>query len=385
MLAKKASILIIDDNSSFVLPLLRSLSVQRNLRIHLLLSSPKKPDYYRYSRYLEKIYNVRLNEKNFADEVKSLALEIPVDFIIPTREWISKLLWKNRYILEDITRIHPVSDITTIETVNDKRKLYTWLEANCFPSSQYVLLNDRNSKNSITDRLSFPVLLKPAFGLGGEGIKMVTTAEQLNSLLASDHLFDNEYLIQKYINGYDIGVNIFSINGEILCHTIQKALFTEQLTYSRGTEFVVNQELLELVSSIVRKLGYSGVANMDFRYDYENAKYVLLDFNARYWSTLEGSMFMGVNFPLIVMAYSLREPMNFTGYTTGTYYCTKAAVKTSLRNMFFKDKMPIKIQHTRLALIARDPLPELIRSWEVLMDYIKLKYKILNKSHGRGV
>ncbi len=383
LFAEKTSILIIDDNSSFVLPILRSLSVQKNIRIYILLSSHKKPKHYRFSRYLKKIYTARLNEENFADEVKALALRISADFIIPTREWISKLLWKNRSVLEEVARVHPVSDITTIETVNDKRKLNTWLETHNFPSSQNVVLNAGNSNNGIPDYLSFPVLVKPALGLGGEGIKLVTTAEQLNLILTSNHFTEKEYFIQKYINGYDIGVNIFSINGEILCHTIQKALFSGQLTYSRGTEFVKNQELLELVSSIVRKLRYSGVANMDFRYDSENGKFVLLDFNARYWSTLEGSMFMGVNFPLLATAYSQGKQINFNGYATGTYYCTKAAIKTFFRNIFLKNKMPIKIRHTKLALIARDPLPELIHSWEVSMDFIKMKTKFPDKSHSR--
>ncbi|NMC38424.1 MAG: ATP-grasp domain-containing protein, partial [Bacteroidales bacterium] len=336
---EKISLLVIDDNSSFVLPLLRSFSDHRNITIYLLVSSHKKPNYCRYSRYLKKIYTVSLTEENFVDEVKALVLKISADFIIPTREWISKLLWKNRSALEDVVRVHPVSDITTIETVNDKRKLNTWLESHNFPSSRSIFLNDRNCINSVPFCLSFPVLLKPALGLGGEGIRIAETAEQLKMILASGQLSEKEYFIQEYIKGYDIGVNIFSIDGKILCHTIQKAIFSGQLTYSRGTEFVKNQELFELASSIVEKLGYSGVANMDFRYDSMNCKYVLLDFNARYWSTLAGSMFMGVNFPLLVTEYSLGKKINYTGYTTGTFYCTKAAIKTLFRNILHKNKI----------------------------------------------
>ena len=372
---EKLSVLIIDDNSSFVLSLIRSFSDHKNISIYVLVSSHKKPNYYRYSRYLKQIFPMQLTEKNFVDVVTTVALKISADFIIPTREWISKLLWKNKAALEAVVRVHPVSDITTIETVNDKRKLNNWLETNNFPSSRSVLLNDKDSINSVSGSLSFPVLLKPALGLGGEGIRIIETKEQLNLILTSDHLSENDYFIQEYINGYDIGVNIFSINGEILFHTIQKAIFSGQLTYSRGTEFVKNQELFELASSIVEKLRYTGVANMDFRYDSKNCKFVLLDFNARYWSTLEGSMFMGVNFPLLVTAYSLGKQINFSDSATGTYYCTKAALQTHFRNFFLKNKMPIKFRHTRLALIARDPLPEFIRSWEVLMDFVKMKTK----------
>ncbi len=380
MFDERFSILIIDDNSSFVLSLLRSFSDFKNTQIYVLLSSNKKPGYFRYSKYLKKIYPIQITEDNFSNTIKDVVEKTSADFIIPTREWISKLLWKNRSVLEQFVKIHPVSDADIIETVNDKRKLNNWLKTNNFPSSNIVLFNNGNTTDSFINKLSFPVLLKPAINLGGIGIKLINSSEQLTSVITAKAVHEKDYFLQEYINGYDIGVNIFSINGKILCHTIQKALFNGQLTYSRATEFVRNPDLYDLVSSIIEKLKYTGVANLDFRYDILKNKYVLLDFNARYWSTLEGSRFMGINFPALVTTYSLGHQINSSGYSTGTYYCTKAALKTLIKNFFTKNKLPINLRHTKLAVIAKDPLPEIIHSGEVFKDFIKIKTERIRQS-----
>jgi D-aspartate ligase len=284
--SERVNILIIDDNSSFVLSLLRSFSGYANIKVDILLLSDKPPNYFRYSRNLRKIYHHQLTEVNFEAIVLDVISKSSANFLLPTREWISKLIYQHKSSLEKIVRIHPVSDINTIETVNDKLRLNCWLEKNEFPFSITIKLTGRQEIGKLSESLSYPVLLKPVIGLGGQGIKLINNEDNLKAYIAEDKGYKTGFFLQEYIDGYDIGINIFSINGRILIYTIQRGLFSGGLTYSRGTEFIRNPGLFELTSAIISKLNYSGVANLDFRFDSIKGKFVLIDFNARYWSTL---------------------------------------------------------------------------------------------------
>lgn len=375
MFTQETTILIVDDNSAFVLSILRSFSGYRNVNLDVLVSSSRKPYSFRKSRYIRKIYHKQLTDENFEKTVKDAAVSSSANFIIPTREWISKLLYKYRTSIETMAKIHPVSDVQTIETVNDKWNLNKWLEDNHFPYARVMKFSNGTPIANANDLFTFPVLLKPSLSQGGIGIKQIDSVETLKSTLLESEALRNGYFLQEYINGYDIGINVFSIKGKILCHTIQKGLFTGNFSFSRGTQYVRDQELFDLTSDIVGKLNYTGVANLDFRFDARKETYILIDFNARYWSTLDGSRFMGVNFPVLVTAYSLGIPCSFPEYATGTYYCANAAIKTLVRNLYASKKYPIKLRHTKLVIILKDPVPEIVNAAESLIEYLKKKFK----------
>lgn len=371
MFKEQIRILFIDDNSSFILPLLRCFAGQPNVQSDVLITTGEKPKHFRHSRYLRKVYSEQVAEENFLIVVKETIGKSSADLIIPTREWISKLLYKNKTELEKIVKIQPVSDVKTIETVNDKWKLNQWLEENYFPSAKVLEFSKETEMNEVSALLSVPVLLKPSVSLGGKGIKLISSKEDLIAAFKEKEGCTEECFFQEYIDGYDIGINIFAVEGRILCHTIQKGLFQGQLTYSRGTEFVKNLKLYYLTTNIIGRLKYSGVANLDFRFDTKKEEFVLIDFNARYWSTLEGSKHMGVNFPVLVAAYSMGLKVNFPDYSTGTYYCTTAAIKTLMKNLFSEKKYPINLLHTKITSILKDPVPEIVLGWEEISARFK--------------
>jgi predicted ATP-grasp superfamily ATP-dependent carboligase len=369
---KPANILIIDDNSPFVLSILRSYSDCPKFQLDVLVGSLQKPNYFKYSRYLRNVYKeLPFTEENFGRTLKEYIGKSSADLIIPTREWISKLVDRHREELQKIVRIHPVSDLNTIETLNDKWKLNNWLETNNFPCSLARQFTLNPEDDYMLGLFSFPILLKPSISQGGVGIKLIRSKENLKSTIIENETFGKNYIIQEYITGYDIGINIFSINGKILCHTIQRGLFSGQFSFSRGTEFVKNPELFDLTSAIVSRLKYTGVANLDFRYDINKGTYILIDFNARYWSTLDGSKFMGVNFPVLVTEYSLGRQPSYPDYSTGTYYCANEAISTFIRNLFSRTKYPINLLHTKLSVILKDPVPEVVQSGDQIINKFK--------------
>ena len=347
-------ILIVDDNSPFVLPLLRSFSGLANFRVDVLLSSDRKPNHFRYSRYLDRLERTgRLTDENVVPVIHRTVSKFKSELLIPTREWLSVLFYHHKPELERMVGLHPLPEASVLEITGNKWNLNEWLKENGFPFAV-------NSKTGKGWEGAYPVLLKPVFGIGGKGIKVINHPEELEQVTGNPDASGEDYFLQELINGQDIDVSFFAVDGKMIYHTIQKGLISGRMVYSKGIEFVRNGELLNLVSQIVAALNYTGIAHLDFRYSPEKKAYFLVDFNARYWSSVQGSRAMGVNFPLLVTAWTLSKEMEPVDYRTGHYYFSTTAVKTIFRNLFAAKRYPVKLKETQLHYICNDPLPELM-------------------------
>jgi predicted ATP-grasp superfamily ATP-dependent carboligase len=358
-------ILIIDDNSPFVLPLLRSFSSHHQFSLDALILTSEKPQTYSYSRYLGKLYIASKPEsgdhfKVIRDHIKRLQ----PDMIIPTREWISKLLSQHRTLLEKLTKLHPQPEVSTLEITSDKRNLNGWLKDQGYPYA-------RNSELTKFWNGDYPVLLKPVVGIGGEGIRVFNNGPDLEKAVQPINGNQKEFILQEYIDGYDIDISFFAVNGEILYHTVQSGLISKHMEYSKGIEFIKNQDFYDLAQSIVKTLNYTGIAHLDFRYSSQRKEYVLIDFNARYWSSLQGSRAMGVNFPYLVAQYVMNNQLEKVEYRTGHYYFATTAAMIKVRNLISKRKMPVKFRDTQLHYLYKDPLPELMFIIRKFFDIFK--------------
>ena len=356
------NILIVDDNNApFILPLIRSFSGHSNINLDVVVFSEEKPHLFRYSKYIRKVYHIKSRIQDcFEEEIRNILTQSPAQFMIPTREWISQLVSKHNHWLSKMVTVHPVSDWEILEQVTDKWKLNQWLKVNQFPFSRALLIAEGLSGNPDLIDIPYPFLIKPRTGAGGIGIKLIKDPEEFQRVSRLLEKPRQDYILQEYIEGFDIDVSVFARDGKILCHTIQRGISNGSFTFPRGIEFVRHPELLSLVNQIIRKVQYSGVAHLDFRYDATRKTFILVDFNARYWNSLQGSRIMGVNFPLLAAAYSLDIPVTFPDYKTGFYYYGTAAITQVIKNLTTGNRKPVRFKNSQLHSIAMDPLPELL-------------------------
>ena len=352
--SRSIRILVIDDNSPFVLPLLRSFSGHKNIHLDLLLSSSNTALHFRYSKFLGNIHQVEnLDDGNLETIISDAVRRFDSDLLIPTREWISVFLYEHKDELGKFVKLHPLPDSAVIKVTGDKWNLNQWLKAKGYP---YALCSENLNDWSG----SFPVLIKPVFGIGGKGIRKVDKREDLLKLLNKESSYGKDFILQEFIEGFDIDISFFAVDGKIIYHTIQRGLISESMVYSKGIEFVKNEDLLKLVSSMISKLNFTGIAHLDFRYSIREEAYILIDFNSRYWSSVQGSRAMGINFPYLVLEWTLTKKVTQLDYRTGNYYFSTTAIKTIFRNLFSGSKYTVKLKDTQLSYIYMDPLPELM-------------------------
>ena len=112
-------------------------------------------------------------------------------------------------------------------------------------------------------------------------------------------------------------------------------------------------QVLAVAQRLVAELGWSGIANIDFRVDEAGQPHVL-EINGRYWATLLGSTLAGVNFPDLVCRRALGEEVDRPPVAAGTFMQARRWLAELSRGRW-------RSGWTSLSLLLTDPLPELCR------------------------
>jgi predicted ATP-grasp superfamily ATP-dependent carboligase len=163
----------------------------------------------------------------------------------------------------------------------------------------------------VHDRLSvleFPVLAKPPLSSGGIGIRRFESLDGLAAFL-SEQPRDERWVVQTLIEGRDLGVSVLCREGRILAATVQHPIKASPKPFQPpiGIEFRDDSSAMDVAERLMRELGWSGVANIDMRFDARRKIPLVLELNGRYWYSLLGSLNAGVNFPLLACEMSLDE------------------------------------------------------------------------------
>ena len=185
------------------------------------------------------------------------------------------------------------------------------------------------------------------------------------------------------INGYNIDCSVLCQNGNILAYTIQKGINQDSLDfkYSAHIDFVHHEPTFALVKDIIHKLNWSGVAHLDLRYDEENNQIKIIEINPRYWGTVMGSLYAGVNFPYlhclaglnISVAKETFQPIRFMMVTHETII---RVLRLGIRQINRKSKF---YDYSNLKEIIKDPLTFIFIVSTTTFSKIKSFFTILKK------
>lgn len=152
----------------------------------------------------------------------------------------------------------------------------------------------------IQDRetLPYPVLTKPCSGVGGRGIDKAETREELDAMLPEAGEDDDRLLVQQCVAGEDYCVTGLFDDGVLKASAAYRNLVQFPAKTGAGAlrETVDVSPFLATVETLFRELKWSGVAEIDFRWDGE-AEPWLIEVNPRFWAGLFHSVETGADFP----------------------------------------------------------------------------------------
>ncbi len=285
------------------------------------------------------------------------------DVLMPVMEPAVEFVAAHQAAIMPWAAIAPNPDLQTFKLVNNKWLLARFLEEHGLPCPPTVRYSPDAAFYERLATLSFPVLLKPATARGGRDIRRFDTLPQLRAFCEARGPFSEPFIVQSFIEGYDIDCSVICQDGRILAYTQQKGLVANKSPFgpSQGIELVHSRPLLEVMERVMAALGWSGVAHVDLRYSAADGEIKVIEVNPRYWNTMIGSQVAGVNFPYLAALAALGESFPRPEYADLRYVPVSVAFGQALRGLQGKDHLSFTLDETNARYLFGDPLPSLMR------------------------
>ena len=351
--------LIPDGDESRALKVVQSLAITGKTKVFIVLT---KDRIVKYSRFCLPFYipnNAGNDEINVC--MKDVLKRYPIDAILPIGEEGIRYIHSNDWLRK--WNIAPLPEMHTLNSVSNKWSLNNLLRDLGLDSPHSIIITNKGDVDKIAEIKNYPVLIKPTQSEGGIGIVFVENRESLHKQIAKELIYggNSEYIVQEYIEGSIMSISLLCNYGKILAFEIHQPIDKafKELTFSRMIEFITDSSLLEYCQELISRIKWSGVANMDFIKEKAGGKLFLLDFNPRFWGTLIGSTWAGVNFPYLACLSAMGISYPLPKYKNIKYYGLE---KGQMLPFLFsnKENKVDSIRNSSIYMFLLDPLPKIM-------------------------
>lgn len=282
----------------------------------------------RYATHSVAVASLR-DERETVDNVLNIGhrLNLRGWVLYPTRDETVAAFARYRPMLTEWFRV-PTAGWDTIQWVWDKRNTYRLAKELGIPTPQTWYPRDLDELEQI--RADFPLALKPAikehfiYATKAKGWRANNRAE-LRELFqrAAALVGAGEIMIQDLIPGdgrQQFAYCAFFKRGCSLGNMVVRRKRQHPPEFGRASTFVETIELplLEQLSErFLRAIDYYGLVELEYKLDPRNGEYKLLDVNARTWGYHTLGPGAGVDFPYMLFADQVGEPVKVSRARAG--------------------------------------------------------------------
>lgn len=373
------SVLIPDGETWDTVKVLRCLHHVSGIRVHVL-AKIRLPGA-RLSRYCSSCHcHTSENDDDWVRAIRSIVRSLRIDVVLPVTEKGVEFVARNRTVISEFVAIPPLADFDLIMMAQDKWSFYHFATQNGFPVPASVLIGKAGEASVASldhDSVEYPALLKPTLLDGGFGIVKIKEPSDLAYTWNNRNTIKGyQYILQSYIPGVVFCLGLYSQGGQIISYTLWKTLLksSKRLYFSaRAMEYVNNEEIIELAERLISTMKWDGIANIDFLVDSQDGSVKILDFNPRFGQSLLGSLVAGVNFPLLACLGAIGVEYPNMQQQDAIIYAHPATQSKMLISQFIGRCQPVKIRwrHGSLQFTVRDPLPELVDTFQRIVKQFR--------------
>ncbi len=262
------------------------------------------------------------DEATLIDDLLRIGRERGLDgwVLYPTRDETVAAISRHRARLSEQFRV-PTPEWETIRWAWDKRNTYELAAAAGVPAPRTWQPHSLDDLDQI--EAAPPFAIKPAikehfFYATKAKAWRADSPEELRELVgrALEIVGAGEVLVQELIPGDGRQQYSFCAlceDGEPLATMVARRLRQHPPEFGRASTYVETiaaPELEELAQRVLARIGFSGLAELEFKRDPRNGELKLLDFNARTWGyhTIAGEA--GVDFPYLLYRRQIDQPVS---------------------------------------------------------------------------
>lgn len=239
----------------------------------------------------------RISSENYIDSILEICFEKNVNGILSLIDPELSLISKNieKFDSQNIKVL--CSSYEVNELCFDKYNFYKRLTELNIPTVKTFIDVEECLKNIRTNKITFPVFVKPKNGSASIDIGQIDTEEELVKKLFNH---DNEYIIQEFIPGKEYGADIYVdyVSGEVIDIFIK-----EKIKMRAGeTDKSISVEipiLKKMLKEFVIEVGLTGQIDVDI---FErNGDYLISEVNPRFGGGYLHAHETGCNFPKLII------------------------------------------------------------------------------------
>jgi gamma-glutamyl-gamma-aminobutyrate hydrolase PuuD/predicted ATP-grasp superfamily ATP-dependent carboligase len=271
-----------------------------------------------FSRHVQETFTVApwdTEPEKFLQDLEAAVLEYaPNDgrpyVLMPVFREID-LIAKNRKRFEPAIKL-AAPPISSIERVTPKNHLVSLANEHGLDIPETWMPESFDALRTITPKLSYPVIVKPADGAGGRGVSCVVTPKEVESA-AADLGFEPPPLIQECIEGDDYCVAVLARAGELKAIMAYRNVTTFPRETGAGAvrETVDAEPFRAETEKLLAATQWDGVAQIDFRWSGKPSDAPkLIEVNARFWAGIFHSIDSGVDFPWLLYHQAIGEDVS---------------------------------------------------------------------------
>jgi predicted ATP-grasp superfamily ATP-dependent carboligase len=361
------NVLIVSSSEGITLSLLRCLGLL-NIKSHVI-SVWKSSGSSRFSRFCKKYISSFITEssqgaENIADVINDYCKQQKIDIIIPSGLLGTFLVALIKEKLS-YSSVFPINDADKIYNLNNKWQFYQLLRQHNIPTPKTRLIETPEQIKLLN--LNFPIMIKPLDRGNGYGVKKINSIVDLHGYISNASQINNlPILVQEYVFGYDILLNVLAENGKLIAWTINR-----RVPYF--FEFFQDENILEIAHKIIDSCNYTGVANFDIRFDERSNSVKVIECNPRFWASFGASVSYGIDFVNlgILLAQGQKLPDNLKKEVT----CTEPEkIPYPSPSQFLKGLLLAKYPFAAMKKISSD------LAWQSILDPLPNIYeKIWNR------
>jgi predicted ATP-grasp superfamily ATP-dependent carboligase len=264
---------------------------------------------------------------DFSESVASLVRARQIDLVIPIAEPAMLALLGARQHLAPA--VLPFPELDTFRRVADKSTVLAHAAQLGIRVPIAELLSsagDHRRLNRAT--LRYPLVLKPSRSVGeanGQRAKLTVSYagswQDLETRLEAYPAAAYPILLQQRIVGPGVGIFLLLWDGEIVAQFAHRRL--REKPPSGGVSVYRESiapppTLIELSRQLLDRLGWYGVAMVEYKLDAASGKPYLMEINGRFWGSLQLAVDAGVDFPALLVTLALGgRPVPTLSYQTG--------------------------------------------------------------------
>lgn len=238
--------------------------------------------------------------------------------LLPTNDIHVKLLSENKQELSKHYTV-VVDDWEKVKCFYYKSLSYPMIERLGIPAPKTIIVESLDQLEQLADSMLFPVIIKPSVMVDFYSLfkKKAILCDSKALLIKEikrvlEFLSFSDILIQEVISGdsynqYSVG--LFAWEGKIKAHVTARRARQHPIDFGNATTFAETVQLPlieEYASAIMQDIEYSGLAEVEFKFDHRDGQCKFLEVNPRTWKW--HSLANYANIPLLETMY-----MHYTG------------------------------------------------------------------------